>query len=841
MVIRAFALAISTLLIALANAFASPTISLSALSRQSTRGIKVEAHQEPTDLPALGNYHALLVGINNYRQLPRLKTAVADAEAVGAILAERYGFKTKMLPDASRQQIMAALVGYWRGLGPNDNLLIYYAGHGYRDKEIDKAYWLPVDAEEDENANWISADDITTSIKGIPARHILIISDSCYSGMIYRKVEINLSTPIDRPRYLRRVVSSKSRHLLSSGSDEPVADGGGGGHSVFARALLRGFGLMDKDIFTAQDLFVEFIQESVAGRSEQLPQYSPLFNSGHDGGEFVFARKKMAETVKKPSPTPNKTSGEPPPPPIIGSNQGRDVSNIKPKASDIQPTNKQSLVTANPQPLQIPDLHLALKRAALVGQPGQAIQLPLVITNAGNKEDQFRLETDLPAEYQPTFSQSGNDSGMPIFVTPEMSRGSNLEIILNIRVPDNIADNSQQRFLVRAASQANSTIVRVADASLTVVAAALAATSDVQQETVMPGDTFTQRISVRNQGSASARGTRADFVFSPDFELVSATPAPISYDRPSRTAIWSLGDLESRDNREITVTLRAVPDALAATGRVVGRGTMRTTSLTTPSNFDGPTISVGRVARAQVESVSTGLTATPGDTIYIPFFVRNPSNYPESFEMRLTAPGAPAAIIYADLNGDGQHQDSEPQVTQTSALDPRGGQYPVLLRVDIPRSMPDRQQFAYNLLMRAVNAPGGRVVSEASIVLTIITPRVRVDAELPNLKEVKPGDTILYKLVLVNDGGGGLAKNVNVVEYLTAGLEFVSSLPELTLKDLPDGGRGLVWHVAELAPGDTQVLKVTVRLRLNLAPDAIITPRHILTYQDTNGNAYRGR
>jgi uncharacterized repeat protein (TIGR01451 family) len=487
---------------------------------------------------------------------------------------------------------------------------------------------------------------------------------------------------------------------------------------------------------------------------------------------------------------------------------------------------------------QVPDLQLALRRSALAAQPGQMIQLPLVITNAGNKEDQFRLETDLPAEYQPSFSQSGNDTSMPVFVTPQMQRGATLEITLNARVPENAPDNQQQRFLVRAASQADATVTKVTDASLTVVAAALAAASNALQESVQPGDTFTQRISVRNAGSATARQTRADFVFNPDFELVSATPAPVAYDRASRTAIWALGDLESRDNREITVTLRAVPEALAGNGKPLGRGTMRTQSLFIPSNFDGPSISVGRVAGARVEAVSKGLTATPGDTMYVPFIVRNPSNYPESFELRIVAPGAPQATVYADLNGDGRHQTGEPAVTQTASLDPRGGQYPVLLGVDIPRSTPDRTQFAYNLVTRAMNA-GGRIAGEDSTVLTVATPRVRVRAELPNT-EVKPGDTLFYRLVLVNDGGG-LAKNLSVTEYLPDALEFVSSSPELSLQDIPGGGRGFVWRVAELSPGDTQVLQVTVRLRQNLAADAVITPRHTLTYQDSNTNAYRGQ
>ena len=487
---------------------------------------------------------------------------------------------------------------------------------------------------------------------------------------------------------------------------------------------------------------------------------------------------------------------------------------------------------------QVPDLQLALRRSALAAQPGQTIQLPLAITNTGNKDDQFRLETDLPAEYQPSFSQSGTDVGLPVFVTPQLQRGATIEIVLNARVPENAPDNQQQRFLVRAASQADATVTKVTDASLTVVAAALAAASNALQESVQPGDTFTQRISVRNQGSATARQTRADFVFNPDFELVSATPSPLQYDRPSRTAIWLLGDLESRDNREITVTLRAVGEALAGSNKPVGRGTMRTQSLFIPSNFEGPAISVGRVAGARVEAVSKGLTATPGDTMYVPFIVRNPSNYPESFELRIVAPGAPQATVYADLNGDGRHQTNEPAVTQTAALDPRGGQYPVLLGVDIPRSTPDRTQFAYNLVTRALNA-SGRIAGEDSTVLTVATPRVRVRAELPNT-EVKPGDTLFYRLVLVNDGGG-LAKSLVVTEQLPDALEFVSSSPELTLGDLPGGGRGLIWRVAELAPGDTQVLQVTVRLRPNLAADAVITPRHTLNYQDSNSNAYRGQ
>jgi uncharacterized repeat protein (TIGR01451 family) len=487
---------------------------------------------------------------------------------------------------------------------------------------------------------------------------------------------------------------------------------------------------------------------------------------------------------------------------------------------------------------QVPNLKLALRRASLAASPGQPVQLPLTVTNTGNKEDQFRLETDLLAEYQPTFSleQGGTDTGLPILVTPMMQRGASMDILLNVRIPDAAPDNQQRPFFVRAASQSDPQVFQVTDALLTVVAASLTASSSVSDETVMPGGTFTQTISMRNLGSASARNARADFVFNPEFELVSAIPSPLVYDRASRTAIWSLGELDSRGTRDITVTLRALPDALASK-RPLGRGTMRTASLIVPSNFDGPSVNIGRVTRARIDAVSTGLTATPGDTVFIPFVVRNPGNYGESFDVRITAPGAPAATVYADSNGDGRHQPEELAVTQTNQLDPRGGQYPLLLRVDIPRNTPDRQQYAYNVVVRSLSASG--VASEASTVLTVATPRVRVRTEQVT-SDVAPGDTFFYRLVLVNDGGG-LAKNLVVTETLPGALEFVSSDPSLSTTDAAGGAQRFVWRVTELSPGDTSVLLVTVRLRSGVQADTTLNPTHTLTYQDTNTNNYTGQ
>jgi ketosteroid isomerase-like protein len=247
-----------------------------------------------------GPYYALVIGNNDYTTLGKLQTAVNDAAAVAQLLENRYGFQTKLLRNATRSQILTAVAEYRRTLTETSNLLIYYAGHGYNDKEAGEAYWLPVDAQSNNNQNWISADDITRSVKAIASLHILIISDSCYSGDLTRAAfNINLG---ERNAFLAKMLKSKSRTLMASGGDEPVSDNGAGGHSVFAGALLQNLQQMEDAQFTAASLF-ERVQQQVGGRSSQVPQYELIHDSGHMWGDFVFSRggtKRLDGTTPPP-------------------------------------------------------------------------------------------------------------------------------------------------------------------------------------------------------------------------------------------------------------------------------------------------------------------------------------------------------------------------------------------------------------------------------------------------------------------------------------------------------------------------------------------------------------
>ena len=90
-----------------------------------------------------GRFHALVIGIDNYRYLPKLLTARKDATEIARVLEDEYGHEVKLLLDPNRDQIVEALDIYRETLGPEDNLLIFYAGHGWLDQEADQGFWLP--------------------------------------------------------------------------------------------------------------------------------------------------------------------------------------------------------------------------------------------------------------------------------------------------------------------------------------------------------------------------------------------------------------------------------------------------------------------------------------------------------------------------------------------------------------------------------------------------------------------------------------------------------------------------------------------------------------------------
>ena len=261
-----------------------------------------------------GRYHALVIGNNAYTDLSPLKTAMHDASAVAELLRTMYGFTVTLLTNTTRDDIITALDQLRATLTEQDNLLIYYAGHGMLDTSEERGYWLPVNAKLNSRIQWLSNTTITDALKAMAAKHILVVADSCYSGTLVRGIDV-VKPPSggERDTYLARIAQKRSRTVLTSGGMEPVSDSGGGGeHSVFAKAFLTAL-QENRDVLDGQQLF-NLVRRSVILNASQTPEYTDIRYAGHEGGDFLFVRQAPSSPPEQPVGSPPSLPGDTPAP-----------------------------------------------------------------------------------------------------------------------------------------------------------------------------------------------------------------------------------------------------------------------------------------------------------------------------------------------------------------------------------------------------------------------------------------------------------------------------------------------------------------------------------------------
>ena len=249
---------------------------------------------------SFGNYYALVIGNRNYQDpaFTDLKNAERDARAIANLLESRYGMQVTLVIDGTREGIWGALGAIIDMAGPDDNVLVYYAGQGkleqIPEKQYTEGYWLPVNSSPSNRANWIDTEEINKFMKRANARHILVIADSCYAGSQFR------SAPdvVERRELLERLNQKKARVLLTSGGREDKAlEAGFGDHSVFAQVLIDNLA-SNQRVILSSELF-EMVRPSVisaarAFRHEQTPQHGPIASAGDQGGEFFFVPRGAA-------------------------------------------------------------------------------------------------------------------------------------------------------------------------------------------------------------------------------------------------------------------------------------------------------------------------------------------------------------------------------------------------------------------------------------------------------------------------------------------------------------------------------------------------------------------
>ncbi|MEE2858326.1 MAG: caspase family protein [Candidatus Neomarinimicrobiota bacterium] len=261
---------------------------------------------------------ALLIGINEYQNVPPLNYAVNDAVAVKDMLIESYGFKEENIiliidEEATKTNIIQGFSDILTNAKERDRVVVFYAGHGDTYKLPsggDMGYLIPVDGDLD---NLYVSSIPMKSVYDIAdmsyAKHIMYLVDACYGGLTLNTRGLKKAIT---PEYLKRMTRERGRQVITAGGkDEEVIEKPEWGHSAFTRNLLKGLGdgLADENsdgVITGDELG-GFIKNRVVVDVDgaHTPQKGRI---GSDMGEFVFISKMLDEQFIDLSPKDDKLS-----------------------------------------------------------------------------------------------------------------------------------------------------------------------------------------------------------------------------------------------------------------------------------------------------------------------------------------------------------------------------------------------------------------------------------------------------------------------------------------------------------------------------------------------------
>jgi len=287
------------------------------------RGLSFGNKPRETTTTEFANNHAYLIGINAYQNgIPQLRTAVADAERLGKLLKESHGYTVLTLPrnGAPTLTTLRDLLHkkMLQEVGPNDRVLVYFAGHGIAldGEDGPEGYLVPADANREDRNSFLSMTELNDALAKLPCRHLLLILDCCFAGAFRWSSTRDLSglpSVIHRERYERYIQDPAWQVLTSAAYDQTALDVLSGNtigerietsdHSPFAAALFRALagdadliprgkdGLPAGDgVITATELYL-YLREcvetaTVEQRTRQTPGLWPL--KKHDKGEYIL-------------------------------------------------------------------------------------------------------------------------------------------------------------------------------------------------------------------------------------------------------------------------------------------------------------------------------------------------------------------------------------------------------------------------------------------------------------------------------------------------------------------------------------------------------------------------
>lgn len=240
--------------------------------------------------------HALLFATNVYDSFSELVNPVLDANTIAAELSENYNVQTEIVNNATLTQTVEKIREYAsKSYAENENLMIFFAGHGIYDEIFKEGYVISSDSRADDisKTSYLSHSNLRTMINNIGCKQIFLVMDVCFGGTFdphlataSHRGAMEMYADIPREQFIERKIKYKTRLYLTSGGKEYVPDGRSGFHSPFARRFieaLRKYGGEDGILTTNEILqYVEKVNPQ--------PRFGE-FGDNEPGSDFILISK----------------------------------------------------------------------------------------------------------------------------------------------------------------------------------------------------------------------------------------------------------------------------------------------------------------------------------------------------------------------------------------------------------------------------------------------------------------------------------------------------------------------------------------------------------------------
>lgn len=248
-------------------------------------GKKMESSLEIVYDISTARYFALVIAVEEYDDpnINDLDHPVSDAGKFIDVIESEYNFdksNIKFLKNPTKADIIGTLHHMRDQVTSEDNLLIYYAGHGHYDEEMETGYWLPRDARPDNPVDWLPNTDLTNYLNVLKTKHTLLIADACFSGGIFKS-----RAAFNNVMAVEKLYKLNSRKALTSGALSEVPD-----ESKFIEYLIKRLDQNTKKYLPSEQLYTS-LKQAVMSNTTTVPQYGTIQNVGDEGGDFIFIRK----------------------------------------------------------------------------------------------------------------------------------------------------------------------------------------------------------------------------------------------------------------------------------------------------------------------------------------------------------------------------------------------------------------------------------------------------------------------------------------------------------------------------------------------------------------------